>query len=516
MEAEDRWDISQSHFLISIDTKQTKIYDDALSIDELPDGKYSVGIHVADVMAAKPKNYHIAKRRTSNSKSKQSATIRQACSLDPQTLRRAISVFIEYENNGKRSSTKPWIGRTLVQNRYAMTFESAQSILEHPELDDSFMRHPEEVQRRIRLTLLRLSCLSRGFQGWHWEMSMDIEPFECDLVPSFGMSSTCSGRRIVIELMSVASECVAERLIEAKKAIFSGPTEISREDFIKFFSFLRNVGIGIEIKLTSLIDVAQLIPVLKKNTPAYRVLFDKICTLMGAVRIHSGLTREPITDNFDIKPKVPFTSPLWRSADLYTHFLLAKHLDKHPGALDRAEHSVNDATDSADAESLSKKMQKEKRAALITHFKQKCIVHVPNNFIRDKSAIIIMVEKIGMHMAMSVRSKYRQMCVCSQTTNFKVIRIDFALMLSWPIIDDLIGEYIIQSSGMADLSKHHDLFSVFRVQISKECVITLFVPRVYVRILEALFRGSLFMPERKSSSILFVLNENCKSLAKKI
>ena len=520
MEAYTRLDISHTHFLISIDANGAKVFDDAISIEKLKNGNYSVGVHVADAMVTMPKNYDVneaAKSKAIDPHLNLSPEVRQACSLDPQTPRRAISVFVEYETNGKRTSKRPWIGRTLVQNRHAMTFESAQRIMRYKD-DTSFMKHSESVRAQIRMTLEALQDLSWWLyyrRKAHWVMCMDIEPFACDLSANFSPNIHRAEYRIVHELMTVASECVAERLIEARKSVFEEQSELSCAEFFQFFNFLRNVGIMIEIQTDRLASHTH---VLKKNSSAYRAIFKKICSLKGTGCICNEPNEEKADDHvmLEIKPRVPFTSPLRRSACLYTHFLLVKHLDKHPGFSDRANLSNEDASDDFGILPCTNKAQKGKRVALITLFRQKSIGKVPNDFMLAKSTYIMKVEKIGMDKALYMRESYRLTRVCLQTTckNLKVIRIDFALVLSWPLIDDLIEEYIIQSSGMVDLRKHHDLFLVFRVKISKECVITLFVPRAYLQILEALLRGSLFMPERKASSILCVLNENCKRLAK--
>mmetsp|Transcript_6913 Transcript_6913/g.14277 ORF Transcript_6913/g.14277 Transcript_6913/m.14277 type:complete len:760 (+) Transcript_6913:1453-3732(+) len=124
--------------IFSIDPETARDLDDALSIEDLPDGIYRVGVHVADVShfvkEGTSLDEHARKRSTSTYLVDRvipmlpRALCEDLCSLNPGTERLAFSVFMNMTNQGK--ILKRWFGRSVIKSRCKLSYKEAQSIID--------------------------------------------------------------------------------------------------------------------------------------------------------------------------------------------------------------------------------------------------------------------------------------------------------------------------------------------------------------------------------------------------
>lgn len=122
----------------TIDPKDAKDFDDALSIRTLENGNFEVGVHIADVT-------HYVKPGTSldqeayqrgNSIYLVDRTIpmlpeklsNSACSLRPDEDKYTFSAIFEMDKNAK--VLKQWFGRTAIRSDRRFTYEEAQDVIE--------------------------------------------------------------------------------------------------------------------------------------------------------------------------------------------------------------------------------------------------------------------------------------------------------------------------------------------------------------------------------------------------
>lgn len=122
----------------TIDPQDAKDFDDALSFRDLGDGRYEVGIHIADVahfvQPGSALDKEAYKRATSvylvdrvNPMLPERLS-NGLCSLRPREDKHAFSALFEVD--GKGHVQKEWFGRTLIHSDHRFSYEDAQTVLE--------------------------------------------------------------------------------------------------------------------------------------------------------------------------------------------------------------------------------------------------------------------------------------------------------------------------------------------------------------------------------------------------
>ncbi|MEL6590040.1 MAG: ribonuclease R [Bacteroidota bacterium] len=122
----------------TIDPDDAKDFDDALSLQSLPNGNYEVGIHIADV------SHYVKPGSELDKEAFQRATSvylvdrtvpmlpeklsNKVCSLRPQEEKLTYSAIFEMDANAKVLNY--WIGRTVIFSDHRFTYDGAQAIIE--------------------------------------------------------------------------------------------------------------------------------------------------------------------------------------------------------------------------------------------------------------------------------------------------------------------------------------------------------------------------------------------------
>ncbi len=123
----------------TIDPEDAKDFDDALSFKALPNGRYEVGVHIADV------THYVHPDTIIDKEAQRRATsvylvdrvvpmlpehlCNGICSLRPDEDKLAFSVIFEMDNDAKVHSSK--IARTVIRSNRRFTYEEAQSVIEN-------------------------------------------------------------------------------------------------------------------------------------------------------------------------------------------------------------------------------------------------------------------------------------------------------------------------------------------------------------------------------------------------
>ena len=121
----------------TIDPKTAKDFDDALSIKKLEDGKYEIGVHIADV------SYFVTPGTAIDTEARRRATSvylvdrtipmlplvlsENLCSLRPEEDRLAMSAIFIIDENAKVHDA--WYGETIIHSDKRFTYEEAQESL---------------------------------------------------------------------------------------------------------------------------------------------------------------------------------------------------------------------------------------------------------------------------------------------------------------------------------------------------------------------------------------------------
>ena len=128
----------RSTLTFTIDPKDAKDFDDALSFKELPNGNYEIGIHIADV------SHYLQEGTILDDEAYERATSvylvdrvvpmlpevlsNNACSLRPNEEKYTFSAV--FEINNKAVVENKWFGRTVTYSDARFAYEEAQYIIE--------------------------------------------------------------------------------------------------------------------------------------------------------------------------------------------------------------------------------------------------------------------------------------------------------------------------------------------------------------------------------------------------
>ncbi|NER09943.1 RNAse R [Muriicola jejuensis] len=156
----------------TIDPKDAKDFDDALSFQELPNGNFEIGIHIADV------SFYVTPDTLLDEEAYERATSvylvdrvvpmlpeilsNNACSLRPKEDKYTFSAIFEIDGNA--NVKKEWFGRTVIHSDERFAYEEAQYIIENQTNrigeEVSIRGKAYEVSNEVRDAVLKLNSLA--------------------------------------------------------------------------------------------------------------------------------------------------------------------------------------------------------------------------------------------------------------------------------------------------------------------------------------------------------------------
>lgn len=319
----------------TIDPRDAKDFDDALSIQQLPNGNWQVGIHIADVTHyVKPGSIvdkEAEKRATSVYLVDRTVPMlperlcNGVCSLRPNEEKLAFSCIVEMDDNAKVLATD--ICRTVIKSDRRFTYEEAQDIIETGEGDYS-----EQVLTLDRLAkILRKERFENGSVAFdRTEVRFDIDENGRPIDVYFKESKDAN--KLVEEFMLLANKKVAERIgIPPKgkkaKAFVYRIHDVPDSDRLENLSTLVRVfGHKIKTKGNASAVNKSLNKLLRdikgraeENLLSILAIRSMAKAVYSTVNIgHYGLAFDYYTH---------FTSPIRRYPDMMVHRLLDKYLN---------------------------------------------------------------------------------------------------------------------------------------------------------------------------------------------
>lgn len=197
----------------TIDPLEAKDFDDALSIRQLSNGHWEVGVHIADVtFYVKPKSLidqEAAKRATSVYLVDRvvpmlpEALCNQLCSLRPDEEKRCFSCI--FEINSKAEVLKSRIKRTVIKSCRRMNYDEAQEIIEGK--DDTLKN--EILTLHALAQLLRRKRIQEGaiqFESKELRFKLDEDGKAIDVY----FKESKESHQLIEEFMLLANRTVAE------------------------------------------------------------------------------------------------------------------------------------------------------------------------------------------------------------------------------------------------------------------------------------------------------------------
>lgn len=347
----------------TIDPKDAKDFDDALSIRKLDNGNWEIGVHIADV------SHYVVPGTILDDEAYQRATSvylvdrvvpmlpevlsNDVCSLRPNEDKFTFSAVFELDDEAKIH--KQWFGRTVIHSDRRFTYEEAQERIEGQEGD-----FKEEILVMDKLAkIMRQKRIKDGAITFdRSEVRFNLDENNNPVGVYFKISK--DSNHLIEEFMLLANKKVSEFVSLNKKGDVSQNTFIYRvhddpdpakleslRDFVSTF--------GYKMDLANTKKVAESLNRLLHDVKG-KGEENMIETLAMRSMSKAVYSTEPIGHyglGFDYYSH--FTSPIRRYPDLLAHRLLQHYLDggKSPNKAEleeKAKHCSSMERLAADAE----------------------------------------------------------------------------------------------------------------------------------------------------------------------
>ncbi|WP_026712833.1 ribonuclease R [Flavobacterium daejeonense] len=330
----------------TIDPKDAKDFDDALSFKKLENGNYEIGIHIADV------SHYLEEGTILDDEAYQRATSvylvdrvvpmlpevlsNFACSLRPQEEKYTFSAV--FEINEKSQVINQWFGRTVIYSDQRFAYEEAQYIIETKNdvipaeisLTGSEYQVPAEiVSATLKLDelakILRRKRMNEGAISFDkvevkFNLDADGEP------EGVYFKISKDANHLIEEFMLLANRRVAEFIGKQKKTfVYRIHDEPNEDKLIAMQNVIAKFGYKIDFRNPG--DISKSLNKLMEDVSG-----KKEQNLIDTLAIRSMSKAKYSTDNighyglaFDYYSH--FTSPIRRYPDVMVHRLLQYYLD---------------------------------------------------------------------------------------------------------------------------------------------------------------------------------------------
>ncbi len=317
----------------TIDPKDAKDFDDAISLKKLPNGLFEIGVHIADV------SYYVREKTALDQEAVKRAfsvylvdrTIpmlpevlsNDLCSLNPHEDKFAFSAIFVMDGNGVISER--WFGKTVINSDKRFAYEEAQDVL-----NAGSGQYFEELNTlNLIAKKLREEKMKKGaidFEQTEIKFELDAKGKPIRVIRKERLDT----HKLVEEYMLLANREVAEYIHKAggkgKEPItLYRIHDVPDKDKIAQLSVLvKALGYSLEIKGKHITpqDIAAMLSKIEGKTEESLIKTATIRSMAKAVYSpknigHFGLAFEYYTH---------FTSPIRRYADLMVHRVLYKIL----------------------------------------------------------------------------------------------------------------------------------------------------------------------------------------------
>ena len=364
----------------TIDPKDAKDFDDALSFRILENGNYEIGVHIADV------SHYVKEGTILDDEAYERATSvylvdrvvpmlpevlsNFACSLRPNEEKYTFSAVFEMNKNAQVLNT--WIGRTVTLSDQRFAYEEAQEIIERATVGSEYLMSAEtsltgseyRVGEEIvaaTLTLNDLAVQLRERRMKHGAISFDKVEVKFDLDENSNPTGVYfkeakEANKLIEEFMLLANRKVAEFIAKQKKTfVYRIHDEPDGEKLTILNGIVHNFGYSIDMKDKKTISHSL-------NNLLESVKGKREQNLVDTLAIRSMAKAAYSTKNIGhyglaFDDYTHFTSPIRRYPDVMVHRLLQLYLDGAPSQSE--EHYEEKCKHSSQMESLAAQAERD-------------------------------------------------------------------------------------------------------------------------------------------------------------
>ena len=331
----------------TIDPKDAKDFDDALSFQKLDNGNFEIGIHIADV------SHYLQEGTILDDEAYQRATSvylvdrvvpmlpevlsNFACSLRPNEEKYTFSAIFEIDQ--KATVINQWFGRTVINSDQRFAYEEAQYLIENPDKNtipaeisltgNDYKVHENIIEATLKLDelakILRRNRMNNGAISFDKvEVKFNLDDKGEPEGVYFKVSKDAN--HLIEEFMLLANRKVAEFIGKQKKTFIYRIHDEPNED--KLFAMQALISkFGYKIKKKKKKGISKSLNKLMED-----VNNKKEQNLIDTLAIRTMSKAKYSTDNighyglaFDYYSH--FTSPIRRYPDVMVHRLLQFYLD---------------------------------------------------------------------------------------------------------------------------------------------------------------------------------------------
>ena len=331
-EMEGRRDLRDME-IFTIDGADTKDIDDAISIEKFANGRYKLGVHIADV------SYYVKEGSPLDNEAMERGTSvylvdrvipmlphelsNGICSLNPNVDRLAISCVMEFDSTGRQLNYE--LFPSVIRSRKQMTYSAVNSILEDNVVPEGYEQYEKSLRLMSELAeILRKAKIKRGYLNFDVDEAKILVDENCKPT-EITIRNRGVGENLIEDFMIAANECVATHIYFMNLPFVYRVHEVPKEEKIRsFLSFIGNLGYQVpgDIKDTRPTTMQRLLKFLE-DKPEYKILSSLLLRSMQKAVYkpenlgHYGLASSCYTH---------FTSPIRRYPDTTVHRLLRTYL----------------------------------------------------------------------------------------------------------------------------------------------------------------------------------------------
>lgn len=365
----------------TIDPKDAKDFDDALSFQKLENGNVEIGIHIADV------SHYVTPGNELDDEAYERATSvylvdrvvpmlpeilsNNACSLRPHEEKYTFSAV--FEMNQKSEVIKQWFGKTVTLSDARFAYEEAQHIIENPTeethvipADISITDVEYTVDPEIAIAVLEMDTLAKTLRTKRMRAgAISFDKVEVKFIldensnpEGVYFKESKDANKLIEEFMLLANRSVAEFIgkQEPKKTfVYRVHDEPDDEKIAALENIIKRFGYKLNTKdrhstATSMNKLLKDVQGKKEqnliDTLAIRSMSKALYTTNNIG--HYGLAFDYYTH---------FTSPIRRYPDIMVHRLLQHYLEDGKSA--KQEEYEEKCSHSSDMENLSTNAERD-------------------------------------------------------------------------------------------------------------------------------------------------------------